>query len=888
MKKPLKILVFAFLVLCCIPLNAQDSKEGIVRTYITENLTTLNVSASDVNDWIVQDEYLSKKSQTIQLHIKQRYGGVEVYNGTANFSIKDDKVIFVGNSLVADLAEKVSTTTPSLSVEEAIASAAVQLDIPSPSGITLLETVATNSYIYDAGAASQEKVPVKLVLQPVEEGTLKIAWDLALLTPDGNHWWNVRVDATTGQIISKNDWMIKCSFDATGKHNHTVKENTQNFDLFTAKNTTNSTVAETFAGETYNVFPMPLESPNHGSNALVFEPQNTLASPFGWHDTDGVAGPEYTITRGNNVYAQEDRNGNNGFGYAPDGGAGLNFNFPFNANSTPLEYIDASLTNLFYWNNIMHDVWYQYGFDEASGNFQENNYGRGGTGGDYVIADGQDRSLGPGGGQSFNNANFATPSEGFRPRMQMFLWSEPRELTNPLTIDTGTIAGQQFNGVDTNYRGVSLPSTPISGNLVIADDGLDNTDDACSALLPANAALINGNIAVIRRGDCNFTDKVINAQNAGATAVIMINNVLGDPIVMGGDNVNITIPAIMVSLIDGTTLINAINAGGVTATLQSNGPFYRDGDFDAGIVSHEYGHGISVRLTGGAIATGCLSNDEQMGEGWSDWFGLMLTMQAGDLATDARGIGTYGSGQPTTGGGIRQFPYTTDTSVNPFTYGDVGSQTIGGVVSVHGVGSIWGTILWDLTWAYVDKYGFDPDFYNGTGGNNRVMQVVIDGLKMQACAPGFVDGRDAIIAADNALTGGEDFCLIWEVFAARGVGANAIQGSSDTIGDEIENFSLPYITPPASCTSALSVDEFAKSQLSIYPNPSNGIVNITSSATIGDVTISVFDLNGRNIFTEDVNLQRNYTLKLNNLQAGLYVLKIQGDEFFKTTKIVIE
>ena len=45
-----------------------------------------------------------------------------------------------------------------------------------------------------------------------------------------------------------------------------------------------------------------------------------------------------------------------------------------------------------------------------------------------------------------------------------------------------------------------------------------------------------------------------------------------------------------------------------------------------------------IRLTGGPGTSSCLDNSEQMGEGWSDYFGMMLTMQAGDLATDARGV----------------------------------------------------------------------------------------------------------------------------------------------------------------------------------------------------------------------------------------------------------
>jgi len=53
----------------------------------------------------------------------------------------------------------------------------------------------------------------------------------------------------------------------------------------------------------------------------------------------------------------------------------LLFDFPFDPATNPSAYRPAAVTNLFYWNNIMHDVMYGYGFDEMSGNFQVNNYG---------------------------------------------------------------------------------------------------------------------------------------------------------------------------------------------------------------------------------------------------------------------------------------------------------------------------------------------------------------------------------------------------------------------------------------------------------------------------------------------------------------------------------
>lgn len=72
---------------------------------------------------------------------------------------------------------------------------------------------------------------------------------------------------------------------------------------------------------------------------------------------------------------------------------------------------------------------YQYGFDEASGNFQNNNQGRGGLGNDYVFADAFD-------GSGTNNANFGTPPNRQNPRMQMFVWTTPTpDVTSILIMD---------------------------------------------------------------------------------------------------------------------------------------------------------------------------------------------------------------------------------------------------------------------------------------------------------------------------------------------------------------------------------------------------------------------------------------------------------------------
>jgi len=345
----------------------------------------------------------------------------------------------------------------------------------------------------------------------------------------------------------------------------------------------------------------------------------------------------------------------------------------------------------------MHDIWYQYGFDEESGNFQENNYGNGGNASDFVNADAQD-----GGGT--NNANFSTPPDGSNPRMQMYLWSAAAgEPVDILTINSGPLAGV-YSGIAANF-GAPLPNPPLTEDLILVEDDDSGTstdpNDGCDAIM--NGGDLAGKIAVIRRGDCEFGFKSLNAQNEGAVAVIMVNNVAGPPIVMAGgvDGGSVTIPVFMVDTIDGEAIIAELISATINGTISGeNVPQPLDGDLDNGIVAHEYGHGISNRLTGGGNNTSCLNNTESMGEGWSDMMTLLLTIEPGDQGEDSRGTGTYAMDQPLTGPGIRNYPYSTDMSINPQTYASLpgtGGQT-------HNVGEIWATMLWELTWALIDEY----------------------------------------------------------------------------------------------------------------------------------------------------------------------------------------
>ena len=734
--------------------------------------------ASDVANWQITDQFVSKHNGVTHVHVQQIWQGIPIHLAKANLTIKDGRVVYLTERFQSKLAQRVTSTQPALTAQQAIEAAATSLNLTKTQNLQLLESPSPNQHIFSNGGISQEKIPVKLVLLPGPEGELFLCWDLSIATIDGKHWWSVRVDATNGSIRDQNDWILHCDFPEHSPEAHKHTPALESNSLFGTAET------HLLPGQ-YRVIPFTSESPNHGAHTLVVEPADSLASPFGWHDTNGAPGAEHTITRGNNVYASEDRDADNAPGYSPDGGANLIFDYPLNPNQPADQYQDASITNLFYLNNIMHDISYQYGFDEQAGNFQENNYGRGGLGSDFVNADAQD-------GFGTNNATFGTPPDGDNPRMSMFLWFSGGGSTDLLTVNSPSGIAGVYQGASATF-GTPVDTVPITADLVLVDDATNpNPNDACETLV--NPSLLNGKIALIDRGNCQFVVKVQAAQDAGAVAVIVINNTNTSIFNMGGSSNTITIPSVMISQADGNSIKNAINNGNtVNVTLQDLNPsFPTDSDFDNGIIAHEYGHGISNRLTGGPSEADALNNAEQMGEGWSDYFTLMLSLDTNVLN---RGIGTFSTGQAINGGGIRPARYSPDFAINGFTYGNTNNS--GSISQPHGIGFVWCTMLWDLTLALIDQYGYDPDIYHGSGGNNIAMQLVMDGMKMQPVSPGFIDGRDAILMADQINNGGANECLIWEVFAKRGLGASASQGSSNSRTDQTEAFDIPTICQTA-------------------------------------------------------------------------------------------
>jgi extracellular elastinolytic metalloproteinase len=493
------------------------------------------------------------------------------------------------------------------------------------------------------------------------------------------------------------------------------------------------------AYDRYNVFAI---DPGKTAQAITAGPgAGNAQSPQGW-----LSGNQTTINiHGNNVSAYLDRDANN----TPDAGGTAVTSGDFltvanlGAQPTTAANRNVAVQNLFFLTNSLHDVLYSHGFNEAAGNFQVNNFGRGGAGNDPVRAEAED-------GSGTNNANFSTPADGTSGRMQMFLWDAPGGgasdhqvvVNSPSTI-AGTLpaSGAAF--------GPALNAAGITGGVVLVNDGAGAASDGCTAIQNA----VSGRIALIDRGTCTFVVKVTNAQNAGAVAVIVANNADDTTFAMGGTSAAINIPSVMVGLTSGARLRSV---GNVNATARrAAASVMLDGDLDSDVVYHEGCHGLSQRMIGGM--NGRLAG--AIGEGMSDVCSVILNHD--DV------VGEYVIGDPA---GIRTAPYHN----YPRTYGDIAGT------EVHLDGEVYGAIGWRLVEIF-DREGLS---------SSLLLDYIVDGMNFTPSTPAFEDMREGILqAVANRGLGHE--CLIWEAFAQFGVGVGA-DGAVVGGGVRItESFALP-------------------------------------------------------------------------------------------------
>lgn len=238
----------------------------------------------------------------------------------------------------------------------------------------------------------------------------------------------------------------------------------------------------------------------------------------------------------------------------------------------------------------------------------------------------------------------------------------------------------------------------------------------------------------------------------------------------------------------------------------------RDGDLDHDVVIHELTHGTSNRLH--ANASGLNSTTSVgMGEGWSDFYARAILSTASEDINGIFPAGPYATWQLGPIGtdsyyyGIRRFPYALKTTLgpngkphNPLTFADTDPAQLNttdgafpespinfsgnGATEVHNLGEIWALALLEMRARIITNLGFAT-------GNQRALQIVTDGMKLDPINPTMLQGRDSILAADCAGFAGADELQIWGGFAARGMGFSATVNAGSSV---TEAFDTPHLT----------------------------------------------------------------------------------------------
>jgi len=221
-----------------------------------------------------------------------------------------------------------------------------------------------------------------------------------------------------------------------------------------------------------------------------------------------------------------------------------------------------------------------------------------------------------------------------------------------------------------------------------------------------------------------------------------------------------------------------------------------DGDFDMTVIGHEYTHAISNRMIAGPDAGISSQQGGSMGESWSDLLAMEYLFESGYVprGNTPSVIGGYVTGDLSTG--IRNY----DMSNSTLNYSDFGYDR---GPAVHADGEIWSATNFDIRRNFIARYGGgtraqQESCENGQTpatecpGNRRWAQLVFDSFLLAATGQiSMLDMRDNMITADALRFDGANADLLWNSFAARGMGAGAsVTGPSDV--DPVPSFASPY------------------------------------------------------------------------------------------------
>jgi subtilisin-like proprotein convertase family protein len=427
------------------PSSAKRSE--ILRNFVIQNNDLVGMTDRQVQDLKVQSDYTNPDGNLSYSILEQTINGIPVSRGEvkAGFT-KAGEIIRVINNLAPGL-DYASLSTDFNDPVNAVRSAARHVNHEVRPWETTINTAKSNDLKVTFGTELYATTAEKLYF-PTEPGVAVPAWRVTIWKDVAAY--EVTVDAATGTMLRRENM---------------VKDQTQSVTYNVWANTTSALRA---MDNPAPLTPGPIDPSLGTQGTNVARTSVTLIgneAPYTFNN-NGWINDGANTTSGNNVNAGLDRGNPNGVDAATTGSGMRVFDFAANpppgnpapgddpipagtaitpCPAAPPATINASqhaaVTQMFYVANRLHDETYRRGFVEQARNFQVDNFGRGGTGGDPVQAEGQDCS-------GSNNANMAsTSTDGSLARMQMYLWTPPTPADRDGTVDAEIIVHEIGHGI---------------------------------------------------------------------------------------------------------------------------------------------------------------------------------------------------------------------------------------------------------------------------------------------------------------------------------------------------------------------------------------------------------------------------------------------------------
>lgn len=270
--------------------NPEKEKESARLATMPSSISLDQLIKQKSDSYVITNENVSRVSGIRNVYLRQAIQGLEVFGTESNVHFdKTGKVLAEHNKFLVDVETTLKNSSQGITARQAITSVANQMGYKI-SNLQEIKNIGgkNKAAIFNKASISSEDIPAKLMYYYKEGVGTQLIWELSIAEKTSSDWWNFYVDASTGRIIDKDNWTVSCNILGDHKdHLHAASSAPSPFVgpmMEPVKNNTADISNMAPPAASYRVFAMPVENPNYGTRTLVTNPEDLMASPFGWHE----------------------------------------------------------------------------------------------------------------------------------------------------------------------------------------------------------------------------------------------------------------------------------------------------------------------------------------------------------------------------------------------------------------------------------------------------------------------------------------------------------------------------------------------------------------------------------------------------------------------------